>query len=100
MPGVTVTIINQGTNEVRKVTTSANGSYSVTNLEPVAYRVEVEAKGFKKTIVDNAKVDTATDTTVNIVLQAGSVDTQVTVAAEATTINTESGSLSSTASIR
>src|SRR5450755_653670 len=83
MPGVTVTITNLGTNEVRKVTTSANGTYSATNLEPVSYKVEVEAQGFKKTVVDNAKVDTASDTTINIVMQAGSVDTQVTVAADA-----------------
>ena len=100
MPGVTVTITNLGTNEVRKVTTSANGSYSATNLEPVTYKVEAESKGFKKTVVDNAKVDTATDTTINIVLQTGSVDTEVTVSADATTLNTESGSLSSTVTER
>src|ERR1035441_6793371 len=58
MPGVTVTITNLGTNEVRKVTTSANGSYSATNLEPVSYKVEAESKGFKKAVVENAKVDT------------------------------------------
>ena len=100
MGGVTVTITNLGTNEVRKVTTSSNGSYAATNLEPVSYKVEAESKGFKKTVVDDAKVDTATNTTVNIVLQAGSVETQVTVAAESTTVNTESGSLSSTVTER
>ncbi len=62
--------------------------------------MEAVSQGFKKTVIDNAKVDTATNTTVNIVLQAGSVDTQVTVSAEATTINTESGSLSSTVTER
>ena len=100
MGGVTVTITNLGTNEVRKVTTAANGSYSATNLEPVSYKVEAESAGFKKTVVDDAKVDTATNTTVNIVLQAGSVETQVTVSAEATSVNTESGSLSSTVTER
>src|ERR1035441_401873 len=59
MPGVTVTITNLGTNEVRKVTTSANGSYAATNLEPVSYRVEAEAQGFKKTGVDEAKGENA-----------------------------------------
>jgi hypothetical protein len=100
MPGITVTITNLGTNEVRKVTTSANGSYSATNLEPVSYRVEAESQGFKKSVVDNAKVDTATNTTVNLVLQTGSVDTQVTVRAESTSVNTESGSLSNTVTER
>src|SRR5260370_12391809 len=100
MGGVTVTITNLGTNEVRKVTTAANGSYSATTLEPVSYKLEAEFAGFKKTVVDNAKVDTATNTTVNIVLQTGSVETQVTVSAEATSVNTESGSLSSTVTER
>jgi hypothetical protein len=100
MPGVTVTITNLGTNEVRKVTTSANGSYAATDLEPVSYRVEAEAQGFKKSVVEDAKVDTATNTTVNIALQAGSVETQVTVSAEVTSVNTESGSLSSTVTER
>ena len=52
MGGVTVTITNLGTNEVRKVTTAANGSYSATNLEPVSYKLEAEFAGFKKTVVD------------------------------------------------
>ena len=69
MGGVTVTITNLGTNEVRKVTTAANGSYSATDLEPVSYKLEAEFAGFKKTVVDNVKVDTASNTTVNIVLR-------------------------------
>ena len=100
MGGVTVTITNLGTNEVRKVTTAANGSYSATNLEPVSYKLEAEFAGFKKTVVDAAKVDTATNTTVNIVLQTGSIETQVTVSADATSVNTESGSLSNTVTER
>ena len=100
MAGVSVTITNQGTNEVRKVTTSASGAFSVPNLEPVRYRLEVDAPGFKKTIVADAKVDTATNTSLNIIMQAGSVDTKVTVSAEAAVINTESGTLSATVTER
>ena len=100
MPGVTVTVTNMGTNEVRKATTSQNGSFSVANLEPVMYRVEAESKGFKKTVIDGVKVDTATNTPVDIVLQAGSVDTEVTVTAEAATIDTQSGTASNTVTER
>ncbi len=100
MAGVTVTVTNQGTNEVRKVITSQTGAFVVPNLEPVSYRVEAEAPGFKKTVIDNAKVDTATNTGLNIVLQAGSVDTKVTVTAEAASVNTESGTLSATVTER
>jgi len=100
MAGITVTVTNQGTNEVRKAVTSQTGTFSVPNLEPVGYRVEAEAPGFKKTVIDNAKVDTATNTALNIVLQAGSVDTKITITAEAAVVNTESGTLSATVTER
>jgi hypothetical protein len=98
--GTHVTVTNVGTNEARKVTTSEAGSYSVANLDPVTYRVEAEAPGFKKKVVDNVKVDTATNVTVNVTMEPGSVDTSVTVTAEAAMINTESGTTSSTISER
>ena len=94
--GATVTITNAGTNEVRKLITSQLGSYSAVDLEPVTYRVEVEFQGFKKSVVQNVKVDTASITTVNITLQAGSVDTQVTVTSEAPAVNVESGTTGAT----
>ena len=61
VPGATVTITNIGTNQSTTVTTSSAGSFSVSSLEPVAYRVVVEAAGFKKAILESLKVDTASD---------------------------------------
>jgi Carboxypeptidase regulatory-like domain len=81
---------------VRKVTTSQLGSYSAVDLEPVTYRVEIEFAGFKKSVVENVKVDTASTTTVNVTLQAGAVDTSVTVTSEAPAVNVESGTTGST----
>jgi hypothetical protein len=100
MAGAAVTVTNVGTNEVRKVTTSDSGAYSVPNLEPVVYTVEVESKGFKKQVVQEVKVDTASNTTVNVTLQAGSVDTSITVTAESTSIDTQSGTSSNTVNER
>jgi Carboxypeptidase regulatory-like domain len=94
--GATVTITNSGTNEVRKATTSQLGSYSAVDLEPVVYKVEVEFAGFKKSVVENVKVDTASTTTVNVSLQAGSIDTSVTVTSEAPAVNVESGTTGAT----
>jgi hypothetical protein len=100
IPSASVTVTNLGTNEGRKVTTSDSGAYSVPNLEPVTYNVEVESKGFKKQIVQDVKVDTASNATVNVTLQAGSIDTQVTVTAESTSIDTQSGTSSNTVNER
>src|SRR5579863_1108536 len=59
VPNATVTITNVGTNETRKTQTSTIGTFSVQDLEPVVYRIQVEANGFKKELVENVKVDTA-----------------------------------------
>src|SRR6266700_2431588 len=71
-------------------------SVTVTNLEPVTYKITVVAKGFRRETVENVKVDTAANTTVNITLQPGSVDTELTVSATAAMIDTQSGTASNT----
>ncbi|HXS98886.1 MAG TPA: carboxypeptidase-like regulatory domain-containing protein [Candidatus Limnocylindrales bacterium] len=96
IPGVSVKVTNLGTNEVRTVKTADNGTYSVIDLEPVTYKLEFEAQGFKKSVVPEVKVDTASSATVNMRLEAGSVDTKITVEAEAVLVNTESGVASNT----
>src|ERR1700736_6643113 len=59
VPAANVVVIDLGTNEKHAVTTSSSGTYSVPNLEPVTYRVEVDATGFKKAVTNGVKVDTA-----------------------------------------
>ncbi len=94
--GALVVVTNAGTNEVRRMTTTNQGSFAIQDLEPVTYTILVEAKGFKKEIVVGVKVDTASVASVVMTLQAGSVETQITVSAESVTVNTESGTTSST----
>jgi hypothetical protein len=100
VPGASITITNLGTNEVRKLTSSQTGAYAAPDLEPVLYRVEVELKGFKKSIVEDVKVDTNSTSTVNVMLQAGTVDTHVTVSADVALLNVDSGTTSSTITSR
>jgi Carboxypeptidase regulatory-like domain len=94
--GATVTITNTGTNQSVVVITSSEGSFSASSLEPVTYSVKVEASNFKKTIVEKVKVDTSTVSTVNVILEAGTITEQVTVEADLQTVNTESGTTSQT----
>jgi hypothetical protein len=100
VPNVVVTITNLGTNEIRKVKTAGNGTYSAANLEPVTYRVEFEAQGFRRAVIENVKVDTGQSATANVTLEPGSVETKVAVTARAAMIDTESGVSSSTISER
>jgi hypothetical protein len=94
--GAVVTVTNVGTNEVRRITTAANGTYAVRDLEPVTYNIAVQAPGFKQALVNGVKVDTATNATANIRLEPGSVDTKVSVSADAVMVDTSSGTASST----
>src|SRR5262249_30517231 len=73
VPGATVTITNLGTGQKITVTTTDTGSYTVQSLEPVTYSVLVEAKGFKKAVLDNIKVDTAATAPGNVMLETGSI---------------------------
>lgn len=94
--GATVTITNTGTNQSIVVVTSSEGAYSANTLDPVTYSVKVEASNFKKTLVERVKVDTSTISTVNVMLEAGTITEQVTVEADLQTVNTESGTTSQT----
>src|SRR5882724_9081429 len=79
VPNAAVVIVNTGTNETRRLTTSTKGSFMLENLEPVVYRSEVTAPGFKKAGLENVKVDTSSVVTADVVLQTGVVSTEITV---------------------
>lgn len=96
IPGAIVTITNIGTNQSQKLTTSGDGAFGATSLEPVIYRITVEAPGFKKALLENVKVDTASTATVNVVLEAGAVETTVNITAETPLLNTANGTASQT----
>ena len=100
IPGAVVTITNVGTNQAQKLTTSGDGAFTASSLEPVVYRITVEAPGFKKSLIDNIKVDTSSTASVNVALQAGAIDTVVDVTAASPVLNTESGVVSQTVTER
>jgi hypothetical protein len=100
IPGATVTITNLGTNRSERLVTSGEGTFTAPSLEPVLYRITVEAAGFKKTVLDSIKVDTAVTGTVNLTLEPGALDNTITVTAEGALLNAESGTPSQTISER
>src|SRR5258708_21121193 len=100
VPGATVVITNLGTNQSQTLTTSDSGAYSANSLEPVAYSIRVEMKGFKKALVGKVKVDTATVATVNVSLETGTIDQTVTISSDAQLINTETATTSQTITAR
>lgn len=91
-----VSITNTGTGQTRRLKTGSKGDFLQENLDPANYRIEVEAPGFKKGILENVKVDTSTLATADVTLQPGDVATQVSVSAAPPLVNAESGTLSTT----
>src|SRR5262245_53111656 len=89
--GASITITNVGTNHIVKLTTSDDGAFAATALDPVVYSITVEAAGFKKAVVNNVKVDTATTANVNVTLQPGGVETVIDVTADTPLLNTVTG---------
>ena len=100
IPGATVTVTNVGTGQKQTLTTSEDGAFQVSSLDPVVYSIMVEAAGFKTATVQNLKVDTATIATANVIMEAGAVGESVTVVADAPLLNTESGATTSTVTER
>jgi hypothetical protein len=98
--GATVTITNLGTGQKVTVTTGESGAFSVQSLDPVTYSLAVEARGFKKALIEPVKVDTAAVATANVTLETGSISEQVMITADAALINNDSGATSQTITSR
>src|SRR5437868_1173899 len=57
IPGVTITVTNEGTNQSRQAITNESGSYRVEPLQSGAYTVTAELTGFKKEVRSHITVD-------------------------------------------
>jgi hypothetical protein len=79
--GASVTLVNTGTNTSRTSTTNDVGKYSFEFVPPGDYRVEVEAKGFKKSVLDGVHALVAQSTAADVKLEIGQVSEIVTVTA-------------------
>jgi hypothetical protein len=77
--GVTVRLVNEGTNQTFTAQTSANGTYFFEAVQVGQYTVTVEATGFKKVNAKGNRVNIGQPTTVNITLEVGNLAESVEV---------------------
>ncbi|HWS86287.1 MAG TPA: TonB-dependent receptor [Pyrinomonadaceae bacterium] len=96
--GATVTVIDDQTKRERTVQSSADGTFSVPQLEPGVYTVKITAPGFKTFNATQLKIDAGRPYTLNPTLEVGGVQETVTVIAGADIINSTTGELSATIS--
>ena len=77
--GAAVTLTNLGTNLSRATVTNESGAYSFDFVQVGDYRLEVEAKGFKKAISNDVHALVAKATTVDVQLEIGNVSESITI---------------------
>jgi hypothetical protein len=82
IPGATLTLTDNGTNETQTRKSSATGIYNFNALPPDTFTLVVERQGFQKKVLDHLKLIPEQANAINITLEIG-VNTQtVTVNAE------------------
>jgi len=93
-----VTVTNAGTDLSLTATTNANGNYTVREIPPGVYKIEVEAAGFKTVTNTGVTANAGTIAHVDFKMQMGKTSEVVEVTAEAAAVNTEDSKLSTTVS--
>lgn len=76
---VTASIPSQGNRLIRTVTTGEDGIFSIPNVPVSIYTVTVEAPSFKKSLINDVKVDVGQRRSLDVVLSAGNIQETVTV---------------------
>jgi hypothetical protein len=93
--GAKVILTNTATSATRTTESTEAGAYSFDLLPPGDYRIEIEATGFRKSVIDNAKAPIGKQTEINVRLDVGQVSQtiEVSISAQNALINTQDASL-------
>src|SRR5229473_1766287 len=93
--GAKVTLTNVATNAARSTQSSGTGAYLFDLISPADYRLEIEAKGFNKEVIDNVRALIGRPTETNVQLSVGAMSQTVEVKAslQDAVINTQDATL-------
>jgi hypothetical protein len=88
LPGATVNVTNQQTNEVATATTNQEGSYTIPFLRPGTYTMTVEMSGFQKYTRSDMTLQVSQTAEINVTMPVAGVTEVVTVSSEAPILET------------
>jgi Carboxypeptidase regulatory-like domain len=88
LPGVTVTVVNNGTNSTTTAVTNEEGQFTALFLIPGSYRVTVELPGFRSAVRENVEVRVGDRLQVDFTLEPGAVSAEVLVVAQSPLLDT------------
>src|SRR5260370_30953025 len=83
---ITATLVSTGAHSTTN--SGADGLYTIPFLSPGAYRIEVEAPGFKCYVQENFEVAAGERVGLDVQLQLGQINETITVTAEAPMLDT------------
>src|SRR5947208_7791808 len=92
LSGVKVTITALATNREQSVTTDSDGRYSSGPLRVGEYRIEAELQGFKRLVRQNIILQVQGTPAVNLQMELGTLNQEVTVAAATELVRTTDAS--------
>src|SRR5215472_8717784 len=95
-----VSLLNEETNQTRRVTTNSEGFFRVPLLSPGSYSLTVEAPGFDKQIMTSIPVAVAETTPVKVDLKVGKASAKIEVIGSSELAQTEVSTLGRTTSER
>src|SRR5262249_43348115 len=93
VPKAKVTVRNDATGAMREVLSESSGGFMVPLLPPGNYRTEVTKPGFKTAVIPGLAISVTETARLDITLDVGAVQEQVTVSTEAALLQTESSAL-------
>jgi hypothetical protein len=96
LPGATVTLTNENTNQVQTTVSSENGTYVFAQVPVGSYKVEVTLQGFKTATFSRVTIVVGQEYSLTTRLELGAVAESVEVTAGASLVSTTSPEVSST----
>lgn len=96
LPGVSVTIENEGTGVTRTAVSNAVGEYVFANLQPANYTVRAELSGFAPFVSEGLIVGVSAALVVDVTLGVGGIEETVTVTGETPLIEAATASVAAT----
>ena len=89
VPGATVKITEQSTNETRSVISNEGGTYTISTVPAGTYQVEISKAGFRAFLTSNILVNQNNVVRVDAQLQVGAQAEKIEVTAEAAVLQTD-----------
>ncbi len=92
IPGVTVALINEGTNVARDTVTNEAGEYNFPAIPPASYTIRTSLTGYKTYERRGIRIATQQFVTIDLLLEVGAVNESITVTGDAPLIETSNAS--------